>query len=133
MKKLLFILPIILMFIIYIFRPIEILGDLKIYKRINGGYNLVYKYSKIGYLSGIDSWYVQGNQVYGSISDEQKDDEDYFYVNVCNGEKYITGNFLEFEDFLDKKNIDRSKRNYMSGNNIINMNKFNYSKDVSCD
>lgn len=131
-KRLLFIF-FILIFTIYIFRPIEILGDLKLYKRINGGHNLVYKFKKVGYISGVDSWYVQDNQVYGSISDEDKDDEDYFYINVCTDEKYITEYYLDFQTFLDKKNIDKSRRNYMSGNNIINMNKFKYSKDVSCN
>ena len=121
--------------IMFICHPIEILQDVKLYKNLSGSHTLFYGSDRIGDIGGLDSWYVQGSQVYGVVSDEHnsKSQVNYFYINVCNGEKLITLNDGLFEDFLDKKGIDENRRNYMSGNNLINPQKLEYSKQVTCE
>lgn len=75
----------------------------------------------IGWVSQLDSWYVQDGKVYGSTSNVNAnyDKIDYFYINICTDEIYITPYYKDFENFLDKRKIDTNKRGYMSGNNIV--------------
>ncbi len=122
-------------FSFFFFRPIQIIEDVELRKKIDGGYDLFSQNTRLGYFSELDSWYVQKSQVYGSLSaDVDKNYEtEYFYVDICSREIYITPYYLEFEKFLDERNIAQDKRNYMSGNNLINMQKFPYSTTVTCE
>lgn len=114
------------------FKPIEIIKDVKLHRNLSGGHDLFYKKIRIGYMSGLDSWYVQDSRVYGSFSQENKDNESYFYIDICNEEVFITSKYLRFENFLDNHNISKNRRNYMSGNNVIEIRKFVYNKNISC-
>ncbi|MDO4907326.1 hypothetical protein [Neisseria sp.] len=136
----LFLIILIAGFILYgYFRPILILKDVAVYRHIisnslGGNYYLYYKGQKIGYLSFVDTWYVKGSQVYGSLSEDNGiDDITYwFYIDICSKEVYITPSRFEFYDFLDKRNINEDKRNFMSGNNVINPYKHAYNRKISC-
>lgn len=124
---------VILSFLLYMyFRPIPILKDVTLYRHLNGYHYLYYQNNNLGYMGGLDSWYVQDNQVYGVLGHEHDENIDYFYVNICKKEILITPYYIEFEDFLDKRNINPDRRNYMSGNNIIEPDKFPYDKNIQC-
>lgn len=120
---------------IYYLYPIQILDDLKLKRTIGGEHRLIFDNQKLGYISGLDSWYVEGSQVYGSMSsnrDRTNTSLFYFYVDVCTGENLLISSYSKFEDFLDDKDISKERRNYMSGNNLINMKKFDYSSSIDC-
>ena len=87
------------------FKPITILGNVKVYRRWDRLHYIYYKDTKIGYMSALDSWYVQNGKVYGSISDMNANDDkvDYFYIDTCNNEVYITPYYKDFENFFRQK------------------------------
>lgn len=120
---------------VYYLYPIQILDSLKLRRAIGGGHHLIFKNDRLGFISGLDSWYVENSQVYGSMTynkDQTNKGLLYFYVDVCTGEEFIVGNYSKFEGFLDEKSISKDRRNYMSGNNLINMKKFDYPLSINC-
>lgn len=120
---------------VYYLYPITILDSLKLKRAVGGEHHLIFDNQKLGYISGLDSWYVEGSQVYGSMSsnrDRTNTSLFYFYVDVCTGENLVIASYSRFEDFLDNEGISKERRNYMSGNNLINMSKFAYSSSVDC-
>lgn len=120
---------------IYYLYPTQILDDLKLRRAVGGGHHLIFDNQKLGYISDLDSWYVEGSQVYGSMSsnrDQTNTSLFYFYVDVCTGENLLIASYSRFEDFLDDEGISKERRNYMSGNNLIKMKKFDYSSTVDC-
>ncbi|MDO4907324.1 hypothetical protein [Neisseria sp.] len=121
------------------FRPVHILKDVTVYRHAIGGYfginhYLYYKNQKIGYITAVDSWYVQGSQVYGSLSSNSNSIYElyYFYIDICDNELYVTPYVLEFDEFLNKRKINEGKRNFMSGNNVIDPYKHAYNREISC-
>lgn len=120
---------------IYYLYPIQILDDLKLRRAVGGGHHLIFDGQNLGYISGLDSWYVEGSQVYGSMSSNRNQTNTslfYFYVDVCTSENLLIASYSRFEDFLDDEGISKDRRNYMSGNNLINMKKFDYSSSIDC-
>lgn len=127
-------------FVLYgYFRPIPVLKDVKVYRHIiqnplGGNYYLYYGGQKIGYLSYVDTWYVDDTRVYGSLSEDNGiEDIIYgFYIDICNKEVYVTPYRMDFEEFLDQRDIPQDKRNFMSGNNVISPNRHDYNREISC-
>lgn len=120
---------------IYYLYPIVILDDLKLRRAVGGGHHLILDGQNLGYISGLDSWYIEGSQVYGSMTyNKNKTNKrlSFFYVDVCVDEILITDSRNTFKIFLDHYGINRNRRNYMSGNNLINMKKFDYSSTINC-
>lgn len=120
---------------VYYLYPIQIVNDLKLQRAISGGHNLIFDNQKLGYISGLDSWYVEGSRVYGSMTYNKNRTNkrlSYFYVDVCVDEILITDSYSTFKNFLNHYGISKSRLDYMSGNNLINMSKFAYSSSVDC-
>ena len=119
-----------------IYQP-PILGKLKLRYISSQNYYLTYKGEKIaGKVTALDSWYIQKPYVYGSTTDfETSTDNDliYFFINVCNGDRFQTDSLIEFENYLDNKQISKDKRNWMSGDNAINIKEAEYSSSIDCD
>ena len=119
-----------------IYQP-PILGKLKLRYISSQNYYLTYKGKKIaGKVTALDSWYIQKPYVYGSTTDFETstgDDLIYFFINVCNGNRFQTDSLIEFENYLDNKQISKDKRNWMSGDNAINIKEAEYSSSIDCD
>lgn len=118
------------------FKPITILENVKIYRHLDRLHYIYYKDMNIGWVSQLDSWYVQDGKVYGSISDMNADYDktNGFYIDTCSSEVYISAYHKDFEEFLDKRNISKEKRDYMSGNNIVEpyQDRHTYDKNYQC-
>ena len=114
-----------------------ILGKLKLRYISSKNYQLTYKDEKLaGKVTAVGSWYVQKPYVYGSTTNFETstiDDIIYFFINVCDGNRIETENFIEFEHYLDSKQIPRNKRNWMSDDNAIDIKKSEYSSSIDCD
>lgn len=119
-----------------IYQPV-ILGKLKLRYISSENYHLIYEGEKIaGRVTAVDSWYVQKPYVYGSTTDIETstgDDMIYFFINVCNGKLFQTKDFMEFEKYLNDNQIPKNARNWMSGDNAINIKKAEYSSSINCD
>ena len=119
-----------------IYQP-PILSKLKLRYISSQNYYLTYKGEKIaGKVTALDSWYIQKPYVYGSTTDFETstgDDLIYFFINVCNGDRFQTDSLIEFENYLDNKQISKDKRNWMSGDNAINIKEAEYSSSIDCD
>ncbi|MGP9688645.1 hypothetical protein ACT3TH_05745 [Psychrobacter sp. AOP22-C1-C5] len=119
-----------------IYQP-PILGKLKLRYISSENYQLTYKGEKLaGKVTAVDSWYVQKPYVYGSTTNFETstgDDIIYFFINVCDGNIFETENFIEFENYLNGKKIPKDKRNWMSGDNAIDIKKSEYSSSINCD
>ncbi|GAA0312715.1 hypothetical protein [Psychrobacter aestuarii] len=125
--------------ITYYWYPIQLLGDLKARNAFGGGlfggHTLYFRGDKIGYLNGLDSWYIQGSVAYGTMTYNQWRTNEgvvYFYIDVCTDDVLLIKNHSLFEDFLDAQGIDKDKRNYMSGYNFISMKTREYSSSYRC-
>ncbi len=127
---------ILLLFNNKIYQP-PILGKLKLRYISSENYQLTYKGEKLaGKVTAVDSWYVQNPYVYGSTTDFETstgDDIIYFFINVCDGNKFQTNNFMEFKSYLDGKQIPEKRRNWMSGDNAIDIKRAEYSSNIDCD
>ncbi len=126
---------IMLMFNHKFYQP-PILGDLKLRYISSQNYHLLYKGHKIGEtITAVDSWYINGSSVFGSSTDYKlgSDSLVYFFVDVCSGEAYTTTSYATFDDFLDKRNIPKNQRNWMSGINAIDIKKAEYSSKIDCN
>ncbi len=114
-----------------------ILGKLKLRYLSGDNYHLIYKGEKIaGKVTAVDSWYVQKPYVYGSTTDFETstgDDLIYFFINVCSGKTFETKNFMTFENYLNDRQIPENKRNWMSGDNAIDIKKAEYNSNIDCD
>lgn len=119
-----------------IYQP-PILGKLKLRYISSENYQLTYKGAKLaGKVTAVDSWYVQNPYVYGSTTNFETstgDDLIYFFINVCDGSRFETDNFIKFEHYLNSKQIPKDERNWMSGNNAIDIKKSEYSSSINCD
>lgn len=119
-----------------IYQP-PILGKLKLRYISSENYQLIYKGEKIaGKVTAVDSWYVQKPYVYGSTTNHGTstgNDIIYFFINVCDGNIFVTEDAVEFEQYLNIKKMPRDKRNWMSGNNAIEIKKAEYSSSINCD
>ncbi|MGP4971582.1 hypothetical protein [Psychrobacter aquimaris] len=119
-----------------IYQP-PILGKLKLRYISSENYQLTYKGEKLAdKVTAVDSWYVQRPYVYGSTTDFETstgDDLVYFFINVCDGNKFQTNNFMEFKSYLDGKQIPEKRRNWMSGDNAIDIKRAEYSSSINCD
>lgn len=119
-----------------IYQP-PILGKLKLRYISSENYQLIYKGEKIaGKVTAVDSWYVYKPYVYGSTTDfETSIDDDiiYFFINVCDGNIFTTDSFTKFENHLNLNKIPKDKRNWMSGNNAIEIKRAEYFSSISCD
>ncbi len=132
----------ILMFLILLFlnhkvyQP-PVLGKLKLRYISSQNYYLIYKGEKIaGKVTAVDSWYIQKPYVYGSTTDFETstgDDIVYFFINVCDGNNFETKHSREFEHYLDGKKIPKNKRNWMSGDNALDIKKPEYASSINCD
>lgn len=114
-----------------------ILGKLKLRYFSSENYHLIYKGEKIaGKVTAVDSWYIQKPYVYGSTTDFETstgDDLIYFFINVCNGDKFETNDVMAFENYLNDRQIPENKRNWMSGDNAIDIKKAEYNSNIDCD
>jgi len=119
-----------------IYQP-PILGKLKLRYISSENYQLTYKGEKLaGKVTAVDSWYVQRPYVYGSTTNFETstgNDIIYFFINVCDGNIFETENFIEFENYLNGKKISKNKRNWMSGDNAIDIKRAKYSSNIDCN
>ncbi|SLJ83447.1 hypothetical protein [Psychrobacter sp. DAB_AL43B] len=119
-----------------IYQP-PILGKLKLRYISSQNYYLIYKGEKIAAkVTAVDSWYIQKPYVYGSTTDFETstgDDIVYFFINVCDGNSFETENFIKFKNYLDGKQIPKNKRNWMSGDNAIDVKRAEYSSNIDCN
>lgn len=119
-----------------IYQP-PILGKLKLRYISSENYQLTYKGEKLaGKVTAVDSWYVQNPYVYGSTTNFKTSTGDgiiYFFINVCDGNIFETESFIEFENYLNGKKILKNKRNWMSGDNAIDIKRAEYSSNIDCD
>lgn len=133
-------LSIIFVFILFTFnnkfyQP-KILGDLKLRYISSNNYSLFYQGNKIaGTITAVDSWYIQKPYVYGTTTNlktKKREDLTYFFINVCSGNIYTTSDYSVFYKFLDAMHISKDDRNWMSGNNALDIKKAEYSSSVDC-
>ncbi|TSB21708.1 hypothetical protein FOR85_12230 [Psychrobacter sp. YGAH215] len=114
----------------------SILGKLKLRYISSNNYYLIYKNSKFAAkVTAVDSWYIEKPFVYGSTTEDKSNgdyDLVYFFINVCNGQKFQTKDILKFDQYLDNKNISDENRNWMSGINAINIKEAEYSSEIDC-
>ncbi|MBO1517134.1 MULTISPECIES: hypothetical protein [Psychrobacter] len=119
-----------------IYQP-PILGKLKLKYISSENYQLTYKGEKIaGKVTAVDSWYVQNPYVYGSTTNFKTSIGDgiiYFFINVCDGNIFETESSIEFENYLNGKKILKNKRNWMSGDNAIDIKRAEYSSNIDCN
>ena len=131
-----FIFCFVLVFINNNFYQPSILGKLKLRYISSNNYHLIYKNSKFAAkVTAVDSWYIEKPFVYGSTTeDKSSGDYDivYFSINVCNGQRLQTKDILEFDQYLDNKNISDDNRGFMSGINAINIKEAEYSSRIDC-
>ena len=114
-----------------VYQP-PVLGKLKLRYISSENYQLIYKGEKIaGKVTAVDSWYVHEPYVYGSTT--TGDDIVYFFINVCSGNSFETENFIKFKSYLDSKQIPENKRNWMSGDNAIDIKRAEYSSNIDCN
>lgn len=52
---------------------------------------------------------------------------------MCDGNIFETENFIEFENYLNGKKISKNKRNWMSGDNAIDIERAEYSSNIDCN
>lgn len=116
-----------------IYQP-PILGKLKLRYISSENYQLTYKGEKLaGKVTAVDSWYVQRPYVYGSTTNFETstgNDIIYFFINVCDGNIFETEKFIEFKNYLNGKKISKNKRNWMSGDNAIDIKRAKYSSNI---
>ena len=119
-----------------VYQP-PVLGKLKLRYISSENYQLIYKGEKIaGKVTAVDSWYVHEPYVYGSTTNFETstgDDIVYFFINVCSGNSFKTENFIKFKSYLDSKQIPENKRNWMSGDNAIDIKRAEYSSNIDCN
>lgn len=119
-----------------VYQP-TILGELRLRYISSENYQLIYKGEKIaGKVTAVDSWYVHKPYVYGSTTNFETSTGDeiiYFFINVCDGNIFQTKNFIDFASYLNSKKIPKNKRNWMSGDNAIEIKRAEYSSSINCD
>lgn len=119
-----------------VYQP-TILGELRLRYISSENYQLIYKGEKVaGKVTAVDSWYVHKPYVYGSTTNFETSTGDeiiYFFINVCDGNVFQTEHFIDFSSYLDSKKIPKNKRNWMSGDNAIEIKRAEYSSSINCD